>query len=124
MALIRTSSPGAGGLQSAAQRKPFALAQRSGSAAGLDDPHLLEGRQAVIRRQFLFAGPSGLISRLSYLGGRQTWVRRPFLLGGRQALIVGVLAALMLGEIAHTFQFREFFQQLFLNPFFERVVHH
>lgn len=33
-------------------------------------------------------------------------------------LVVGVLAALVFGQIANPFQFREFIQQLFLDPSF------
>lgn len=42
----------------------------------------------------------------------------------RDNLVVGVFAALVFGEIAHTFQLREFVQQLLLDPFFQRHIDH
>ena len=42
----------------------------------------------------------------------------------RRVSVVRVLAALMLGQIAHAFQFRELLQQLFLDPFFQRYIDH
>jgi|GEM_PF-3743196 hypothetical protein len=39
-------------------------------------------------------------------------------------LVVGVLAALVLGEVTNAFQLREFVQQLLLDPFFQRDINH
>lgn len=38
--------------------------------------------------------------------------------------VVGVLAALVLGEIAHAFQLRKFVQQLLLDTLFQGYIHH
>lgn len=42
----------------------------------------------------------------------------------RKGLVVGVLAALVLGQIANPFQLRKLVQQLFFNTFFQGHVDH